>query len=466
MRASRPSVLGSPVLVGAITVLIVVVGVFLAYNANKGLPFVPTYDVNAQVPSAADLVVGNDVRVGGNRVGVVNGIKPVRAKNGRVSAILGLKLDKTVDPLATNSTVIIRPRSALGLKYVEITPGHGRKVLQAGDTLPIANARPLPVEIDQVFNIFNTRTRLGIRRSLRGFGDGFAGRGVDVNNAIGALRPLVDYLTPVARNLASPRTRLGRFFRSLDSAANEVAPVAGEQAALFRNLDTTFSALAVVARPFIQDFISESPPTELAVIREFPRQRPFLENSAALFHELAPGARVLPSAVPILADALDAGVKVLPRTPAFNAQVSDVFRSLDRFIATPSVPRGIKRLDQTVTALRPTLDFVTPAQTTCNYITLWFRNIASHLSEGDSNGTWQRFIIVATPQGPNNEGGPSSAPANGPTPDNHLHANPYPNTAAPGQTKECEAANEDYIVGKTTIGNVPGNQGTVTQGQK
>jgi hypothetical protein len=130
------------------------------------------------------------------------------------------------------------------------------------------------------------------------------------------------------------------------------------------------------------------------------------------------------------------------------------------------VPRGIKRLGETVTTLNPLLDFVTPAQTTCNYITLWFRNIASHLSEGDKNGTWQRFIIVATPQGPNNEGGPASAPADGPSVDNHLHANPYPNTAAPGQTKECEAGNEDYLVGKTTIGNVPGNQGTVTQGQK
>ena len=41
-------------------------------------------------------------------------------------------------------------------------------------------------------------------------------------------------------------------------------------------------------------------------------------------------------------------------------------------------------------------------------MTLWFRNISSLLSVGDANGTWQRFIIIATPQGPNNEGGPSS----------------------------------------------------------
>jgi virulence factor Mce-like protein len=466
MRSSRPSVLGSPVLVGAITVLIVVVGVFLAYNANKGLPFVPTYDINARVPSAADLVIGNDVRVGGDRVGVVNSITPVRAKDGKVSAILGLKLDKTVDPLANDSTVIVRPRSALGLKYVEVTPGHRGKALAAGDTLPLANAKPRPVEIDQVFNTFTKPTRIGIQESLTGFGNGFAGRGADLNRAIGALRPLVDRLTPVAQNLASPETRLGRFFRSLEAAASEVSPVAEQQAALFRNLDTTFTALASVARPYIQDFITESPPTEQAAIREFPRQRPFLVNTAALFRELKPGARVLPSTLPVLADALQIGKGTLARTPALNTELTGVFHSLDRFVADPVVPRGIRRLGETVTTLQPTLDFITPAQTTCNYLTLWFRNIASHLSEGDKNGTWQRFIIVATPQGPNNEGGPSSAPANGPSADNHLHANPYPNTAAPGQTKECEAGNEDYLVGQTIIGNVPGNQGTVTQGQK
>jgi virulence factor Mce-like protein len=466
MRSSRPSVLGSPVLVGAITVLIVVVAVFLAYNANKGLPFVPTYDVNVHVPSGANLVVGNDVRVGGARVGAVSSIKPVQTKNGHVSAILGLKLDKTVDPLPVDSTVLVRPRSALGLKYVEITPGRSRKVLAPGDTLNLTQAQPKPVEIDEVFNTFNKPTREGIQKTLTGFGNGLTGRGADLNLAIAAFRPLLNNLEPVAQNLASPQTQLGRFFRALEASASEVAPVAEDQAALFRNLDITFRALVPVRRD-IQSFIAQSPVTEQTAIDEFPKQRPFLVNSAALFRELRPGVAVLPTAAPVLADAFQVGAQVLPKTPAFNRQVADVFRTLDAFVSDPIVPRAINRLNQTVSLLNEPLAFITPAQTTCNYITLWFRNIASHLSEGDKYGTWQRFIIVATPQGPNNEGGPSSGPANGPSQDNHLHANPYPNTASPGQDpKECEAGNEDFVVGKTIIGNVPGNQGTVTQGQK
>jgi hypothetical protein len=151
--------------------------------------------------------------------------------------------------------------------------------------------------------------------------------------------------------------------------------------------------------------------------------------------------------------------------PPLNRQLESLFKTLADFSTDPIVGLGVKRLRDTASTLNPTLAFLTPVQVTCNYVTLWFRNIASLLSEGDKNGTWQRFIIVTTPQGPNSESGPSSGPANGPGIDNYLHANPYPNTASPGQTKECEAGNENYYVGKQVIGNVPGNSGTKTAGQ-
>ncbi len=42
------------------------VAVFLAYNANQGLPFVPTYKLSAELPNANALVPGNEVRIGGS----------------------------------------------------------------------------------------------------------------------------------------------------------------------------------------------------------------------------------------------------------------------------------------------------------------------------------------------------------------------------------------------------------------
>jgi phospholipid/cholesterol/gamma-HCH transport system substrate-binding protein len=465
-RRSTASIVASPVLIGALTVLITVVAVFLAYNANNGLPFVPTYDLNAQLPDVEALVAGNEVRIGGHRVGAVTEIKPVHEASGRTYAVIQMKLDKEVEPLPIDSRVLVRARSALGLKYVEITPGTASAGFQPGDTISLAHAKPRPVEIDEVLNIFDRKTQIGIRRSLEGFGNGLTGRGEDLNQVIQDLPPFLSDLEPVAQNLSDSRTRLRALFPALARAARLVAPVADVQAQLFANLDTTFGALARVARPFIQQTISLSPPTLDTAIRDFPVQRPFFENTAAFMHELRPGVRVLPATLPDLADALHIGRTTLRRSPPFNRRLADVFRALEDFSTEPLVSVGVSRLTDTVKSLRPTLRFLEPVQTRCNYITLWFRNIGSLLSEGDVNGTWQRFIIVATPQGPNSESGPSSAPANGPTDDNYLHSNTYPNHASPGEsTVECEAGNEPYYIGRKMLGNVPGNQGTKTDGQ-
>jgi virulence factor Mce-like protein len=472
-RRGGPALAASPVLVGAVTVLVTIVAVYLSYNANSGLPFVPTYDLKANLPNAAQLVEGFEVRIGGARVGVVSDIEPKQREDGSTFAQVTMKLDKGIEPVPDDSTLLVRPRSSLGLKYIELTPGNSRTGFRPGAVIPVRQARPEVVELDEVLNMFDGRTRVGSRNQLDGYGGGLAGRGPSINLAIEELRPLLSNLEPVARNLAAPATRLDRLFRALADAAGEAAPVAEQQASLFVNLDTSFTALAQIARPFLQETITEGPRSEEVAIRDFPRQRPFIRNNTALFRELRPGVATLGRSAPILADAFEAGTETLPKTIPVNRDLADVFDALAEFSDDPLARQGIDQLTRIASSLRPTLRFLTPAQTVCNYATLWFRNAASLLSDGDPNGTWQRFQTVGAPVdtttqelgGPNNESGPSSGPADGPARFNHLHFNPYPNTAAPGQTRECEAGNERFIPGKTVIGNVPGNQGTRTEGQ-
>ena len=460
------SIAGNPVLIGAATTLVVLVAIFLSYNANAGLPFVPTYIVKVEAPSAANLVTGNEVRIGGSRVGSVSEITTRRRDDGTSVAVLGLKLERAVSPLPKDSTVIIRPKSALGLKYVEITRGKSSDGYADGDTIPVSASKPTEIEFDEFVNMFDDQTRAAMQKNLEGFGDALAGRGDDINIALGVFPALLRDIIPVAENLSSPSTQLKRFFSELGDAARIVAPAAETQGELFVNLDTTFTALNEVARPFIQESIVEGRPTLDAGIRSFPVQRPFLRNTEGLFHELRPGVRSLRTAAPDLASAFVVGQRTLKRTPPFNRRLASLLTELQTFANDPVAPRGVKRLSEALTVLNPTLQSLAPTQITCNYVTLWFRNVSSLLSEGDTHGTWQRFNIIATPTGPNNEGGPSSAPASGPGEDNYLHTNPYPNTAAPGQPKECEAGNETFIKGEKVIGNVPGTQPAKTEGYK
>ena len=62
-RRRGGSLAGNPLLIGAITTLIAVVAVFLSYNANNGLPFVPTYNVKVALPEASGLQKSNQVKI-------------------------------------------------------------------------------------------------------------------------------------------------------------------------------------------------------------------------------------------------------------------------------------------------------------------------------------------------------------------------------------------------------------------
>ena len=168
MRSRGSSIAGNPVLIGAATVLVVIVAMFLSYNANAGLPFVPTYQLKVEAPSAAALVKGNEVRIGGARVGAVDTITTRRREDGSSVAVIGMKLERAVDPLPKDSTIIIRPKSALGLKYVEITRGTSDEGYADGDTIPVSASKPTEVEFDEFVNMFDDDTRAAAQENLRG----------------------------------------------------------------------------------------------------------------------------------------------------------------------------------------------------------------------------------------------------------------------------------------------------------
>ncbi len=181
--------------------------------------------------------------IGGDRVGYVSAITATRTASGRDIAVLHLTLERSIAPLPADSTDLVRPVSPLGLKYLEITRGRGSRMLPANGSLPLS-ATHKPVEIDDLFNIFNARTRHAEQTSLFNVGGGFAGRGAELNATLAGLNPLVRHVLPVMSTLLAPSTQLRALFPSLEQAAHEVLPVAARQAHLFAALDETFTPLS------------------------------------------------------------------------------------------------------------------------------------------------------------------------------------------------------------------------------
>ena len=471
-RRATASIVASPVLVGAVTVLIVVVAVFLAYNANQGLPFVPTYDVSAELPGGANLVESNEVRVGGFRVGQVDRIRgAVDRETGRAIAVADMKLDQELGRLPVDTKVMVGPRSAVGLKYVELTPGRSGETVEPGGTLPLENASQ-PIEFDEFFSTFNGRFRDNQRTALQGFGDAFAGRGSSINVAIENLLPFVTHLEPVMRTLSDPDTNLDEFFKQAGRTSAQIAPVAETYADLFQNMATTFEALS--RRPeSLRGTIERSPRTLDAGIESFPVQRQFLADSERLFEKLSPVVDEFERSLPKATRAFIVGEPVLRRAPKLYENTEDVFAALRELVRNPDTLRGLQDLTTTLRVATPLVQYVAPHQTVCNYWNYFWSGLGEHISEPVRGGTIQRVLLKSdnrrqdnrlstsdgdrpadVPLGEDPRTQPADAPDSGPKV--ALHTIAYePAIDAQGRA-DCQTGQRGYIHGPLIMGGANG----------
>jgi virulence factor Mce-like protein len=451
MRGGREtSLFGSPTLVGAITALVTVIAVFLSYNANEGLPFVPTYRLTVEVQDAAGLVEGNEARIGGKRVGVIDRITASKRADGSTAAELSVKLDLVAKPLRDDTKATVRPRSTLGLKYLELRPGARGRGLPEGGRLALKQSQPV-VDLDEVINTFDASTRRAAQGTIRELGPGFSGRGVDFNATLADAPSLMTRLEAVMANLSDPRTRLGRLVPALERVASAVAPVTPSLGRMIESADVTFGALDGV-RDRLGETIAEAPATEEQATRTLRAARPVLADATLLMRDARPGTRLLPTATLRLDSAIDTGLPVLERALALADDLKATLGAVETLARDPSTTTTLEKLDATLAIATPLVDFIAPMQTRCNYLGLWTRNANSSISEGDANGNWFRTLVVANTA--------EFTSAAEPAPE--LHANPYPHTGAPGQDGECEGGNEGYEPGQQ-IGNPPGNQGRSTE---
>ena len=437
----------NPVLVGAVTVLVTTVAVFLAYNANNGLPFVPTNTVKVRVASGANLVKGNEVRSGGTRVGVLTGMRPVRLDDGSTGAELTLELDKSFGDLPRDSTVRIRPRSALGMKYVELSRGTSKQTFRNGDVMPASQAS-YSTELDEVYKMFDAKTRTASQGNLQGFGDAFAGRGQDLGRTLEELPPLLQSLEPVMATLSEPDTELDRMINELGDAARVVAPVSDQNARLFTGMADTFEALGRDEQA-LKDFIAKSPSTLDTGTESFRVQQPFLDDLTAFSKDFSGATEELRGALPPLNSAVEVGTPVQERVPALNDQARKTLGTVRDVAEEPGTNAALRGLTATVTTLNPQLRFYGPYVTVCNDWNYFWTYLAEHFSEPDTTGQAQRALVnFAAPQEDSLGSQGADEPANGKnaagTPQ-YAQDQPYGAAVAPDGRADCEAGQRGFV---------------------
>jgi phospholipid/cholesterol/gamma-HCH transport system substrate-binding protein len=454
-RGRQQSAFTNPVLIGAVTVLVVLIAVYLAYIANNGLPFVPTRELKVNIANGSNLVPGNDVLEGGQRIGFVSDMKPAEFQNGTVGAQLTLKLSKSQGEIPIDSRVTIRLRSVLGQKYVDLVKGHSNHIFKDGATLP-ASQTNVPVQLDEIFNMFNPPTRRAIQQNLQGYGDTFASRGSDINTTIQALPSLLRHLQPVASYLSAPSTELTGFFDALNRFTGALAPVSTQTANLFRDAATTFQAITSDPNAY-EATIAESPATLTTSTDSLRVQQPLYADLATFGKYFSPGTASLKAALPSLNPALEAGAVTLKQTPTLNAGLQKVMASLKSLAQDPMTNVALNGLKATVGTLNPMLRYLGPYQTVCDNFNYFFSYLQDNVSvPGGNFGTGQRILVkAANPLQPNSIGNAgANVPVNGGAPggDNpifggnaYLHSQPYGAAIDNQGNADCEIGQRGYV---------------------
>jgi virulence factor Mce-like protein len=456
-RPSNP--LGSRLVLGVLTIMILLLAVYLSYIAENGLPFVPTYRVSVQVANADELDKNGDVRIGGALVGQILTITPEPPTRAwpHPYAQLGLALNSSLRPLPRDTRYRIRLASVLGAKYLELIPGQrssGR--VPDGGTLTL-NTRPalnheLPfVDLDTALRAFGPSTRASLRSFIQNFGDVVAGRGGQLNDTTYELSRLFPPLQGVLGTLAAPGNRLGPLISGAATTLHALSSVAPTISPLLEHSGITFQALD---RSSLGRTIDQLPGTESVASRVLTRSLPTLHQTARLMAELHPAAELLPTAARRLDAIITTATPVVSTLPrlatALQGAVSSVL-ALARDPASAETFHALGPYDlatvgsSAFVGLGAILNAAAPAQFACNVTGLWLRNFASALTEGDSTAPWLRVMPVFDIRQSTQVAKPAS----------DLHDNFYPIE----NRSQCQAGNERYT-GSQRIGN-PARTGTV-----
>jgi virulence factor Mce-like protein len=327
---------------------------FLWLSFGGAIPLKPAgYRFQISFPEAASLAEQSDVRVAGVSVGKVVAKERDPAGNRTLAT---LELQRRYAPIRSDARAILRQKTLLGETYVELTTGtRGAAFVPEGGRLPDSRIQPT-VELDELLEIFDRRTRHAFRLWQRELARAAAGRGQDLNDALGNLPGF----TADGTGLLEVLDRRAGALRS------QVANTGVTFAALTEN-EERLRTLIVSTRLVFDAIASEREDLALA-IRIFPT---FLDESKATLARLHTFARATD---PLLVDLEPTLADLRPTLASLGRLSPDLrrlFLALDPLIDESA--SGLPALDDVLEGADPVLEQVEPFLGQLNPILQWLK---------------------------------------------------------------------------------------------
>jgi virulence factor Mce-like protein len=378
-KPSRFQLLGLGLLGIAVLVGLLIFGI----KSPNGIPGRSYYDIDVAFKDADNVSVHSQVRMGGRLVGQV--LHP-RVDDGE--AIVTLQLTPDVAPLTSDTVVKVKPRSAIGTRFVEILPGTRGAPLPSGGRIPASQTRSTR-PLDEALSTFDAPTRKHAQVLLRQLGASVAGRGEGLNDAVAAGAPFLSGLSAVTDAIADRRGAAARLVRGADTMSAALDPVREDLAAGLR-------PEAAVARAFADErdalhaTLKAAPPTLGTMSVQLRRTRPLVAEISRFARTALPALEAAPPALRDTAVLLHESGPTLHATRETLAQTRGAIPPTLALLT--AVRPELAPLDEAMASGTPILRNLGPRYCDMrNMLGGW----AKMMSYGNAAGNYLRFNVEA-----------------------------------------------------------------------
>lgn len=378
MTAARGGVLA------AIVVAIVALVLILKGNGQ--------HEYTLVFQNAGQLVKDNDVQVGGRRIGRVAGIS-LRSDN---MAAVKIQVQAPYAPLHEGTTAQIRSGSMSGVanRYIALNPGpNSAPKLDDGATLG-ADSTTGEVDLDQLFNTLDPKTRTALKQVIQGSADQYRGQAAKANEALKYFNPALTSTSNLVSELTRDQQAFNDFIRYTAQATTALASRSNDLTGIVANGNATAGAIASESGRLNQA-LKVLPGTLRQANTTFVNLRSTLDDLDQLVNaskpvapQLAPFFRTLR---PLVKDAQPTirDLQTLISRPGAGNDLIDLLRAQPRLtrVATPT-------FQHTITGLRegsPVMEFIRPYAPD---LIGWFRDFGQSTANYDANGHYARVMEI------------------------------------------------------------------------
>jgi phospholipid/cholesterol/gamma-HCH transport system substrate-binding protein len=236
LRAEGRPDLKKRALAAALVLLAVVVVAILLFRGDGG------YRVTAEFVSAGQLVKGNEVKAGGVTVGSVKDVDVTQDGQAKVTLAI---TDGDYEPLRRGTRVMVKQASLSGIanRYVDLQlgPANGDEIENGG--VIGSDQTATAVELDEIFNLFNPKTRTGLQDFFKGSAAMLHGRGKELRKGVHYLNPAFSTGSRLFQELTRDDALLEKFLVDSGTLVNALADRRDDLTGVVGNLNATFGAL-------------------------------------------------------------------------------------------------------------------------------------------------------------------------------------------------------------------------------